>query len=112
MRAHMASDANVGENPFSGRGQNRAMIAERSREIKAHATSQPRRWPSPPAGGTAHRSDAPAQNVSQSAMRPHNKTASEHRLDIQAAFVLVKCRHIRNEGAVSGPTSVERVRRG
>jgi hypothetical protein len=83
MRAHMASNANVGENPFSGRGQNRPMIAEARREIKGHARPQPLRWPKPlahrpPAGSlpvaSAHRhSEAKAgpNALSQCVFRLH-----------------------------------------
>jgi hypothetical protein len=38
MWADIASDAHVGENPFSSRGQNTAMIADLTREIKSQAT--------------------------------------------------------------------------
>ncbi len=38
MRADIVSDAHEGENPFSSRGQNMAMIADLTREIKSHAT--------------------------------------------------------------------------
>jgi hypothetical protein len=38
MRADIASDAHEGEHAFSSRGQNTAMIADLTREIKSHAT--------------------------------------------------------------------------
>ena len=38
MRADIASDAHEGENPFSSRGQNMAIIADLTSVIKSHAT--------------------------------------------------------------------------
>jgi hypothetical protein len=50
MRAELASDANAEEKPFSDRGQNSAIIAELTREIKTQAMRQSPLQPRHPAG--------------------------------------------------------------
>jgi hypothetical protein len=74
MRADMASDANMEENPFSDRGQNSAIIAEPTREIKTQALRQPPLQPHRPAGMqlTGRRPAAQAQSYSQAKAGPYS----------------------------------------